>query len=184
MDGIGKESGWRAPGFAHAEIYEQKSGWCTRGFSHAEKRTTSKSPAGARQVFHMQKSTSNLPERQIGCHNLARHCSHKKDGTSRSTQMTMTGVTRKKARRTPSTMIPPPAPSAKKHETPPVPSAKKHETAADKDRGKELPTSMVMIDKSSEQSQMSSIGIGEFGMRASKKGITKTFAMAVREHLF
>jgi hypothetical protein len=67
---------------------------------------------------------------------------------------------------------------------PTVSSMKKNKAAADKDQEKELPTTVVMIDKSSEQSQMSSIGIGEFGMITSKKGMTKTFAMAVREHLF
>ena len=67
---------------------------------------------------------------------------------------------------------------------PKVPSMKKNNTAADKDQEKELPTTVVTIDKSSEQSQTSSIGIGEFGMITSKKGMTKTFAMAVREHLF
>jgi hypothetical protein len=67
---------------------------------------------------------------------------------------------------------------------PTVPSTKKNKTAADKDQEKELPTTVVTIDKCSEQSQTSSIGIGEFGMITSKKGMTKTFAMAVREHLF
>lgn len=67
---------------------------------------------------------------------------------------------------------------------PKVTSTKKNKTAADKDQEKEIPTAVVTIDKSSEQSQTSSIGIGEFGMITSKKGMTKTFAMAVREHLF
>jgi hypothetical protein len=92
---------------------------------------------------------------------------------TRTTQMTMKEVTRTKTVQQEITMIPPL-----------VPSMKKHKTAADKDQGKELPMTMVTIYKSSEQSLMSSIRIGEFGMITSKKGMTKPFAMAVREHLF
>ena len=48
---------------------------------------------------------------------------------------------------------------------------------------KEMPATVVEMTNSS-QSQMSSIGIGEFGMNTSKRGNTTTFAMVVRDKLF
>ena len=55
---------------------------------------------------------------------------------------------------------------------------------ADKTKGRELPATEAAIERESEQSQTSSIGIGEFGMNTSKKGNATTFAMAIRENLF
>jgi hypothetical protein len=67
---------------------------------------------------------------------------------------------------------------------PKKPSSNNNKPAQKEDDDGKPPASTVTIVKGSEQSQTSSIGIGEFGMITSNKGMTKTFAMAVREHLF
>jgi hypothetical protein len=67
---------------------------------------------------------------------------------------------------------------------PMVPFMKKQNSAVERDQGRELPATEVAIVRSSEQSLMSSIRIGEFSMNTSKKGNTTTFAMAIRENLF
>jgi len=57
------------------------------------------------------------------------------------------------------------------------PSATKRR-AANRDEDKEMPATVVEM-KNSSQSQMSSIGIGEFGMNdTSQRGNTTTFAMS------
>jgi len=47
-----------------------------------------------------------------------------------------------------------------------------------------IPPATLVETTSSGQSQMSSIGIGEFGMNTSKRGSTTAFAMVVRDKLF
>ena len=66
-----------------------------------------------------------------------------------------------------------------------LPSKRKQKNnGAESDQGRELPATEVTIVRGSEQSLTSSIRIGEFGMKTTKKGNMTTFAMAIRENLF
>ena len=64
-----------------------------------------------------------------------------------------------------------------------IPSSGTIKRAAKRHKEKEMPATVVEMTNSS-QSQMSSVGIGEFGMNTSKRGNTTTFAMVVRDKLF
>ena len=68
--------------------------------------------------------------------------------------------------------------------TPPS-KKRQNDNAAEKERHKEPPPSKVAIERCSEHSvTLESIGIGEFGMRMSRKGNMTTFNLAIRESLF
>jgi hypothetical protein len=62
-------------------------------------------------------------------------------------------------------------------EHPVIPSSGTIKRAAKRHKEKEMPATVVEM-KNSSQLQMSSIGIGEFGMNTSQRGNTTTFAMA------
>ena len=70
--------------------------------------------------------------------------------------------------------------------TPSIASKKRqNNNAAETDKCKEPPPREVAIERCSEHSvTLESIGIGEFGMRMSRKGNMTTFNLAIRESLF
>jgi len=53
-----------------------------------------------------------------------------------------------------------------------------------RDNGTRLPTVVDTVTSSSSQSQLSSIGIGEFGMNPAQKGNAAAFSMAIKDDLF
>jgi hypothetical protein len=53
-----------------------------------------------------------------------------------------------------------------------------------RDNGTRLPTVVNTVTSSSSQSQLSSIGIGEFGMNPAQKGNAAAFSMAIKDDLF
>jgi len=116
----------------------------------------------ARASFLTRRNLRNTYQNKNTCSYQTHRNSHKKEKITKTTQTTMAGGKRPEL----------------SMELPVIASSGSIKRAAKRHKENEMPATVVEMTNSS-QSQMSSIGIGEFGMNdTSQRGNTTTFAMA------